>query len=394
MRIATIHIKNFRLFQNVTIKNLQNMTVLLGANGSGKSTFFDLFSFLQDALENNVRTALQKRGGFREVVTRGHENESIHVEIQYRMKITGKNRLVSYLLTIGLDGKRPVVERELLRYKRGSYGSPYHFLDFSKGRGYAVTNEEDFSKTNEELDRETQILDSPDILAIKGVGQFQRFRAANAFRGLIENWHVSDFHISAARPSVDAGVAGHISRHGDNLALVTQHLFENHPEIFNLILKKMQERVPGIKHVKAESTNDGRIVLLFQDGSFKDPFMARFVSDGTIKMFAYLVLLYDPNPYPLLVVEEPENQLYPHLLIELGEEFRDYARRGGQVFISTHSPDFLNGVKLEEIFWLRKQNGVSSMERASDSELLSSLVSIGDLPGAMWKQGLFNGVDP
>lgn len=53
---------------------------------------------------------------------------------------------------------------------------------------------------------------------------------------------------------------------------------------------------------------------LFQDGSFKTPFLDRYVSDGTIKMFAYLVLLYDPRPHPLLCVEEPENQLYPKLM--------------------------------------------------------------------------------
>ncbi len=135
----------------------------------------------------------------------------------------------------------------------------------------------------------------------------------------------------------------------------------------------------------------GRLVLRFQDGSFKDPFIARYVSDGTIKMFAYLVLLYDPKPHPLLSVEEPENQLYPELLIELAEEFRDYARRGGQVFVSTHSPDFLNGAQLEEIFYLVKKDGFTTGRRASDSELLHDLVAEGDLPGALWKQRLFEG---
>ena len=94
---------------------------------------------------------------------------------------------------------------------------------------------------------------------------------------------------------------------------------------------------------------DGRLVLRFQDGSFKDPFIARYVSDGTVKMFAYLVLLYDPHPHRLLAVEAPENQLYPHLLPELTEEFRNYAQRGSQVFVSAHSPDFLNGAELDEV---------------------------------------------
>ena len=127
----------------------------------------------------------------------------------------------------------------------------------------------------------------------------------------------------------------------------------------------MKRRVPGIHEVEAKPTEDGRLVLRFQDGSFRDPFISRFVSDGTIKMFAYLVLLHDPKPFPLLAVEEPENQLYPKLLAELAEEFRDYARRGGQVFISTHSPDFLNALQLDEIYCLQKEQGFTTIRRAS-----------------------------
>jgi predicted ATPase len=145
--------------------------------------------------------------------------------------------------------------------------------------------------------------------------------------------------------------------------------------------------------VEPRQTEDGRLVLRFQDGSFKDPFIARYVSDGTIKMFAYLILLNDPKPYPLLAVEEPENQLYPELLAELAEEFRDYAGRGGQVFISTHSPDFLNALTLDEIYCLRKDHGFTTVTRAGDSENLRALVEAGDLPGALWKQRLLEGLN-
>ena len=63
-------------------------------------------------------------------------------------------------------------------------------------------------------------------------------------------------------------------------------------------MEKMRLRVPGVSSVEPESTADGRLLLKFQDGSFKDPFIDKYVSDGTIKMFAYLLLLYDPNPHP------------------------------------------------------------------------------------------------
>ena len=394
MKIVAIKIKNYRLFEDIEIKNIPPLCVIIGANGTGKSTLFDIFGFLRDALKNNIRQALQIRGGFNEVVTRGKEKEDIEIELKFRMKILETERLVTYSLTIGQDQKRPIVKREILRYKRGEHGKPFHFLDFQNGKGYAIINEEDFEQTDEELEREEQQLESSDILAIKGLGQFQRFKAASAFRSLIENWHVSDFHISEARGSKDALYAEHLSATGDNMAVVAQYIYQEHPAIFDQILQRMQARVPGISKVEAKNTEDGRLILKFQDQAFKDPFIDRYVSDGTMKMFAYLILLFDPKPHPLLCVEEPENQLYPSLLHELAEEFASYAHRGGQVFVSTHSPDFLNAVPLDSIYWLIKEKGVTKIQKATDNETLKNLVTAGDLPGYLWNQGWFEGVAP
>ena len=111
-------------------------------------------------------------------------------------------------------------------------------------------------------------------------------------------------------------------------------------------------------------------------------------------MFAYLVLLYDPKAHPLLCVEEPENQLYPDLLANLAEEFADYSRRGGQVLVSTHSPDFLDAVPLQSIFWLRKESGLTRVHRAWDADRLKKWVEAGELPGVLWRQGAFEGASP
>ena len=150
----------------------------------------------------------------------------------------------------------------------------------------------------------------------------------------------------------------------------------------------MKLRVPGVEKVEAQETQDGYIVLRFQDGKFQNPFSAKYVSDGTIKMFTYLVLLNDPLQHALLCIEEPENQLYPELLGGLAEEFRNYANAGGQVFVSTHSPDFLNAVELEEIYYLQKKDGFTTIKKASDNPIARKLCEAGDLPGALWKQGL------
>ena len=390
MLIEQIEVKNYRVFRDVKLEELPPMTVVVGANGTGKSTLFDVFSFLKDALTNNVAAAVARRGGFHELVSRGQDGP---VSITVKFRESG-GRLATYLLEVALGDGRVVVDREVLRYRRGRYGQPWHFVDFRRGQGTAITNESAYGKKGAREVREGYQLEDPSILAIKGLGQFREFRVVSEFRSLIENWHVSNFHIADARTSAEAGYAEHLSTRGDNVAQVAQYLYENHREQFNVVLEAMRSRVPGVTDVEARPTEDGRLVLRFQDGSFKDPFIARYVSDGTIKMFAYLVLLHDPKPHPLLAVEEPENQLYPSLLGELIEEFRDYARRGGQVFVATHSPDFLSGAELNEIYLLRKTDGFSTVERAGDNALLRDLIEQGDLPGALWKQRLFEGVDP
>ena len=395
MRIESIRLKNYKSFRDASIVDMPSLCVVVGANGTGKSTLFGVFGFLKDCLLFNVRHAMQQRGGFREMLSRGADpGEGIEIEIKFRLEISGVDRLVTYLLHLGEERGRPVVLHEVLRYKRGRYGSPFHFLDFRMGEGYAINNEEDFWR-DEDLTREEQRVDSG-TLAISGLGQFQRFKAAHAFRRLIENWHVSDFHISAARGSKDAvGVDDHLSVTGDNLQLVARHIHEEHPGIFQEIVRRMRERVPGVSSVVPKPTEDGRLLLQFQDGAFVDPFVDRYVSDGTIKMFAYLVLLHDPDPHPLLCVEEPENQLYPGLLLELAEEFRDYAIRGrGQVMVSTHSPDFLNALDVEEVFWLVKKNGYTQVRRAREDAQIVAYMKDGDKMGYLWKQGFFAGVDP
>ena len=231
-------------------------------------------------------------------------------------------------------------------------------------------------------------------MAIKGLAQFERFPAVVALGNLIENWHLSDFHISRARPEADAGYAEHLSREGENLSLVVEYLYKNHPSVFLKVLDKLRGCVPGISKVEAKTTEEGRVLLKFQDGAFEDPFLARYVSDGTIKMLAYLVLLFDPAPHPLLCVEEPENQLYPSLLWDLAEEFRSYGELGGQVFVTTHSPDFLNAVHLDEVFWLVKKDGYTKVHRAKDDLQLKAYIEEGDQLGYLWNSGLFEGVHP
>ncbi len=388
MKIESLEIKNYKVFKDVKVNNIPNMAVFLGKNGSGKSTFFDVFGFLRDCLMNNVKIAITKRGGFNEVRSRESAGD-ISFKLQFRPN--ADEPLITYEISIDQNEKGQVyVRSEVLRMRRGQYGAPWKILDFANGEGTAAEGE---LRTYEDVQlatRRPQKLESADILAIKGLGQFKDFIAVNQFRKLIEDWYVADFKIDYARDRQEVTFSEQLSKVGDNLAAVTKYLHDNYPDRFEEILQKMRKRVPGVEDVQARVTEDGYIVLRFQDGKFKNPFSAKFVSDGTIKMFTYLVLLNDPEQHVLLCVEEPENQLYPELLAELAEEFRQYSHNG-QVFVSTHSPDFLNAVELDEIYVLTKENGYTTIRKASDNKLAKSLCLAGDKPGELWRQGLLGG---
>lgn len=367
LRIEKIEIRNYRLFRHVKLPRLPQLTVVVGANGSGKSTLFDVFTFLKDSLTHNVAVAVARRGGFRELVSRGQEGP-IAITVQFR---DGGRRWATYVVRIVSREGHVVVDREVLRYRRRRYGKAWSLVDFRCGEGYAITNESAYGQEGVEPASEEYDLDNASVLAIKGLGQFRRFRVVSEVRRLIENWHTSTI--------------------GDDVGRVAQFLYRSHPDCLDRVCKAMSDVVPGVNRVEARPTEDGRFVLRFQDRTFRDPFVARFGSDGTTKMFAYLTLLHGPKPHPLLAVEEPENHLHPDLLLGLVEEFRDYARRGGQVFVSTHSPFFLNGAGLHEVYWLAKEDGFAQARRAATSQLVKELVKEGDQLGSLWRQGLFAG---
>jgi len=127
IKIENIRLKNFKTFQNVEIKDMPKMCVVLGANGAGKSTLFDVFGFLRDSLTDNVQVALSKRGGFKEVRTRDQDGP-IEIELKFRFPMstgtTQKHPLATYTVAINEKNGRAVVEREELRYRRRSHGQP------------------------------------------------------------------------------------------------------------------------------------------------------------------------------------------------------------------------------------------------------------------------------
>lgn len=385
-RVEYLQVRNFRALKDVEFKELKPLTVLLGPNGSGKSTVFDVFAFLSECFEFGLRRAWDKRGRAKELKTRGSDGP-LTVEIKYRE--SGYN-LITYHLAVDEERGGPVVVEEWLSWKRASWGKAFRFLDYKRGTGRTISGE-----LPEETDKRIEVpLKSADLLAVNALGQFAEHPRVAALRDFITGWHVSYLTADSARGQPEAGPQERLSRTGDNLANVIQHLNEQHPQHLEEIFRVLRERVPRVERVLAEPMPDGRLLLQIKDAPFAQPVLARFASDGTLKMLAYLVMLYDPVPPPFIGIEEPENFLHPRLLPELAEECRSATSRT-QLLVTTHSPFFLNALRAEEVrvLW-RDDLGYTQTRRVSEVTGVPEFVENGALLGQLWMEGHLGLGDP
>lgn len=385
-RIEYLKVQNFRALHDVEFKDLTPLTVLLGPNGSGKSTVFDVFAFLAECFELGLRRAWDKRGRAKELKTRGSDGP-VTIEIKYRE--TGYP-LITYHVAVDDSKSGPVVVEEWLQWRRGQRGKPFRFLDYREGQGRAVSGD-----LPDEQDRRVEVpLKSADLLAVNALGQFADHPRVAALREFIIGWYVSYLSTDSARGQPEASPQEKLTKTGDNLANVIQYLAEQHGDQLEQIFDVLRQRVPRVERVLAETMPDGRLLLQIKDAPFSHPILARFASDGTLKMLAYLVLLYDPMPPPFIGIEEPENFLHPRLLPELAEECRAASDRT-QLLVTTHSPFFLNALRSEEvrILW-RDEKGYTQTRRATDLQGVKEFVKQGALLGHLWMEGQLGVGDP
>jgi len=386
-RIESIKIKNYRALRDLELTNITPLTVFLGPNGSGKSTVFDVFAFLSECFTVGLRKAWDKRNRFRELRSRNADGP-IEFELKYRE--TRSSPVITYHLAVTEDVKGPIVAKEWLQWKRQSYGAPYRFLDFENGRGIVTTGEAP-DKGGERIEEQ---LSAPDVLAVNTLGQLARNPRVNALRDFITGWYLSYLSADNTRGVPESGPQERLSETGDNLPNVIQYLREQHSERLDDILRRLSQRVPRLERVDADVMPDGRLLLQIKDAPFERPIMAKFASDGTLKMLAYLTVLYDFEPPRLIGIEEPENQLHPRLLYGLAEECRKASAKT-QLMVTTHSPFFVNGLRPNELRVLyRDENGYTNAKRASEMAEINTFVDNGALLGDLWMEGHFEVGDP
>ncbi len=395
-QLLGLRISNYKALADVSLgqtgygqgEPLPSLSCFIGPNGSGKSTLLDAFGFMADCLRDGVESACDKpqRGGFTRLRTQGR-NEPIRFELYYRER--PQARPITYSFSVAESHGVPIVVEEVLRQRRKGqkYGRPFPFLRLESGRGRVWAGE---STEDEEGATHVDIeLDDVSRLGITTLGQLKEHPRIVGLRSYIGSWYLSYFVPDAARKLPVAGAQQHLDRTGENLGNVVQYLQRAHPERFQRVLDRIAAKIPGVETIAHERSPDGRLLLRFNERGYEDPFYQQSMSDGTLKMFAYLLLLEDPDPHPFIGIEEPENGLYHKLLEYLARELLRHTERNRknqpQILITTHSPHFVDALKPEQV-WLmeRDERGLTQVMRTADIPLILAFRDEGIPLGSLW----------
>jgi predicted ATPase len=385
-KLRSLKVSNYRALRDVAFKDLTPFTVLLGANGSGKSTVFDVFAFLHEAFTDGLRKAWDRRNRMAGIRSIG-ESGPVAFELKYSAPLDEQFRVVTYILKIDEERGAPVIVEERLTWSTSpGSGRPRDIIKFHRGSGSW------WDESGQESNQ--QELSGADILAVSALGQFKQHPRVTYLRDFVSGWYLSYISAESSRTTPEAGPQRRLSKSGDNLPNVIQYLEENHPDRLLEIFRVMGERIPQLEKIDLEHLADGRLLLKLKDRSFADPVLARFASDGTLKLLAYLTVLMDPDPPAVFGIEEPENQLHPKLLPILAEEIRAVSSNS-QVFVTTHSPEFVTAVRPKELWMIaRADDGFARVTRASDNPMVNSMVEHGGSLGDLWSEGYLEAADP
>lgn len=402
-----IRIQNYRSLKDVTLgqtfenqrkaEKLPRLMAVIGANGVGKSTLLDALGFLGDCLNEGVEAACDKqhRGGFERLRTLGI-SEPIQFEIRYRHE--PQERPISYSLHIDIDhrGRACVVyERLRQRRNRSPNGHPYSFLELTHGSGHVWSGVEiDGIEGKQKIDID---MSDRQVLGISTLGTLVDHPRISQFRAFLGGWYLSYFVPELARTQPMSGADPHLNRRGDNLAKYLQFIERERPAGFRKMLSWIASRIPGIQEIKSVKAPDGRLLLEFHAEGFKEPFYQQDMSDGSLKLLAYLLLMEDPEPAPLIGIEEPENGLHHQLLTSLAQALQAFAlkSRGPQVLVTTHSPYLVDALTPSEVWILDKgSDGFSTLTRAADLVSVQSLYDEGIPLGSLWYSNHFGVGNP
>jgi predicted ATPase len=362
--IERVEISGYRPFSQLSAE-IGPLTVIIGANASGKSSLFDLLRLLAFAAENPLPPEIDPRNSAVSALFHAGGPERIDLRLTVA---SGQSEPLLYEVSIHGPVGAPRVARERLM-AAGPPGedakAPFVFLDFTGGRGTARDPREHTlslpwsTPPNELALRRAR---QPGLMTLS---RFQKFVAAWRF---YPGFDVSP--LAAVRRPAHIEENPILREDGSNLTAVLNSLVLEHREAWEELETHLRSVIPSFESLGVRPRGGrGMAIGVVRERGVKEELTLADLSDGTLRLLCLLALAVSPTLPPLVAIDEPETGLHPRVLPVLAGAFRLASARS-QILITTHSPYFLSQFELADIAVMRKEEGRAVFVRPATSEAL------------------------
>lgn len=350
---------------------LDAITLFAGACGSGKSTIIDVFSFISDCFHQGVDYACLKRGGYDVLYSQGGKGP---MSFGFHYREEGEAEAVTYALSIlHAKNKVPFIESELLAYRRGKEAVPIFFLqNGTKSIRYLAPDPQ----------IETEQLTKIEFTDYKHLGlaaleSHPKYPVLASVRNMFQNWVLSNFTPDSARGLDLSLPRRHDSPRGVSLSGLVRYMVDRYGANLDSFLKKVAAALPRVEAIKADRSRKEKPVLSFKMEGLPDEVPITQLSDATIRLFAYFLLLGENIPAPMIAIEEPENgldRLHCWALVQQLVRF-DENPHDSQLFLTTHHPGIADSLHPGQVWLLEKDpEGFTTIERTADAVRMQEII--------------------
>jgi len=382
--ITQIEIQHYKSIDQLDL-TLNNQVICVGKNASGKSNFLDAISFLGDIANDGIDTALMKRHGYKSVC---QWSKFKPYDLSIGVKVSGRSGKGAYRIQLSPKNETYFVKAETGRWDwidREGQAKSSSFSRNAKGelrfRGVSI------------FDRHSKS-DGPNIIIEKDETFLHALSSRSIYGNLYSLWReVASIVSYKIFPNVvrepELPISSDTLRgDGSNICRIFKNLTKNSRDN----KAKRLSILSGMKHAISDLDN----VLIKNTGEYLVPFFSVFddtgrkkthqfnasqMSDGSLRLFALLVALYQPMLPRKIGLEEPEQNINPALVSILCDSIKDVSSES-QIFVTSHSPQLIDEFPIENIVAFNFSKGVSDIGRveAAQVEIVKKgLMSLGEL---------------
>lgn len=390
--IKSVRLVNFFSFADCTVELEPDLNVLVGINGSGKSNFLRAFQLLKAGMEGRLREQIAQWGGVNSIRQKNTIRPNTHHEIEVAFTISGNavgewkdgydGDVIYSIYLLGNIENELTVDETITRLDAKTY--------FDSHGAYAFYSDKAREKTGSEIRHELGVKGELLLPNFPQIGIFGNFSTIYFLLKKLDIYRLfNTVEDSPMRTTVRATGVDKLLPNGDNMFQVLNTTGLKSTAAYDAIEAGLHDVNAHFQRFRMNVYGQGSVEFYLQEKGLETPIHAAQVSDGTLSYLCLLVALYQPNRGKTVIFDEPERNLHPDMLVELGKQL-DKASEACQLLVTTHAPGLLNQFPLRAVRVFEKdENNQTQVRQFTEADFAGWYEAFA--PGQMWRDGALGG---